>query len=91
MTVMQDLSHEVALKGLAEDGVPISPAILAALLSTLLYSRRSSPFFVEPIIAGLDHRGKPYLCGQVKTFLSGKQSQHECFSTSMKKARHAQR
>eukprot|EP00903_Cladosiphon_okamuranus_P011114 g10490.t1 len=64
LTVMQDLSCEVALKSLGEGDRPISPAALAALLSTLLYSRRGSPFFVEPIVAGLDSRGKPYLCGQ---------------------------
>lgn len=65
LTVMQDLSSEVALKSLGEGDRPISPAALAGLLSTLLYSRRGSPFFVEPIVAGLDSRGKPYLCGQV--------------------------
>lgn len=64
MTVMQDLSFEVALKGLGEENQVISPAALAGLLSTLLYARRSSPFFVEPIVAGLDARGQPYLCGQ---------------------------
>lgn len=63
---MQDLSFEVSLKGLREEGRPITPAALAGLLSTLLYSRRGSPFFVEPIIAGLDSGGKPYLCGQVR-------------------------
>ena len=62
---MQDLSSEVALKSLGEGDRPITPAALAALLSTLLYSRRGSPFFVEPIVAGLDSRGEPYLCGQV--------------------------
>ncbi|CAM9420505.1 unnamed protein product [Pylaiella littoralis] len=64
LTVMQDLSSEVALKSLEEGDRPISPAALAGLLSTLLYSRRGSPFFVEPIVAGLDSRGKPYICGQ---------------------------
>lgn len=65
MTVMQDLSFEVALKAIAENNRPISPAALAGLLSTLLYAHRGSPFFVEPVIAGLDSRGKPFLCGQV--------------------------
>lgn len=65
MTVMQDLMFEVALKRFGEEDRHISPAALAGLLSTLLYSRRSSPFFVEPIVAGLDGRGRPYLCGQV--------------------------
>ena len=65
MTVMQDVSFEVALKAVAENNRPISPAALSGLLSTLLYARRGSPFFVEPIIAGLDLRGRPFLCGQV--------------------------
>lgn len=68
---MQDLSSEVALKTLEEEEEggdrrrAIPPACLAGLLSTLLYARRGSPFFVEPIVAGLDSQGKPYLCGQV--------------------------
>lgn len=66
LTVMQNVASEVALKGI-EDDRPISPAAFAGLLSTLLYSRRRSPFFVEPIIAGLDSRGRPYLCGQVRS------------------------
>lgn len=66
---MQDLSSEVALKSLGEGDRPISPAALAGLLSTLLYSRRGSPFLVEPIVAGLDSRGKPYICGQVCVYV----------------------
>lgn len=65
MTVMQDVSFEVALKRLSEEGRQIAPAALAGLVSTILYSRRTSPFFVEPVIAGLDAQGRPYLCGQV--------------------------
>lgn len=67
MTVMQDLSSEVALKSLGEEGRPISPRSLSSVLSAMLYSRRASPFFVEPVVAGLDARGQPYLCGQVSS------------------------
>ncbi|CAM9365774.1 unnamed protein product [Discosporangium mesarthrocarpum] len=62
-TVMQDLTSEISLKRLTEDR-PVSPVALSRLLSGLLYARRTSPFFVEPIIAGLDANGRPYLCGQ---------------------------
>ena len=65
MTVMQDVSFEVALKAVAENNRPISPAALSGLLSTVLYARQGNPFFVEPIIASLDSREKPFLCGHV--------------------------
>eukprot|EP01012_Entosiphon_sulcatum_P015007 TRINITY_DN2003_c0_g1_i1.p1 TRINITY_DN2003_c0_g1~~TRINITY_DN2003_c0_g1_i1.p1 ORF type:complete len:221 (+),score=57.34 TRINITY_DN2003_c0_g1_i1:49-663(+) len=39
----------------------ISPQALAALTSNLLYERRFGPYFVEPVVAGLDEHGKPYL------------------------------
>lgn len=41
----------------------ISPKVLAAMLSNLLYERRFSYYFVEPIIAGLDPKTyEPYIC-----------------------------
>ncbi|CAM9488524.1 unnamed protein product [Choristocarpus tenellus] len=62
-TVIQDLTAQVTLKSLSEDR-PVSPPALSGLLSSLLYARRASPFFVEPIIAGLNPNGQPFLCGQ---------------------------
>jgi 20S proteasome subunit beta 3 len=40
---------------------PLGPKVLSNLLSHLLYEKRFGPWFVEPVIAGLDDQGKPYL------------------------------
>lgn len=37
------------------------PEVVNNLLSTLLYEKRFGPYFVEPIVAGLDEDNKPYL------------------------------
>jgi len=39
----------------------MSPKVLSNLLSHLLYEKRFGPWFVEPVIAGLDDKGNPYL------------------------------
>lgn len=42
----------------------ISPQTLANLVSSSLYERRFGPFFVSPVIAGINHTtGKPFICG----------------------------
>ena len=41
----------------------MSPAVFSHLLSTLLYEKRFGPYFVEPIVAGLDDSGTPFLSG----------------------------
>jgi 20S proteasome subunit beta 3 len=40
----------------------ITPASLASLLSHVLYGRRRAPYYVEPIVAGLDDQDQPFLC-----------------------------
>lgn len=41
----------------------ITPKVLAAMLSNLLYERRFSYYFVEPIIVGLEPKTyQPYIC-----------------------------
>ena len=41
----------------------MKPSTFAAMLSNLLYERRFGPFFVEPLVAGLDPvTGEAYLC-----------------------------
>jgi 20S proteasome subunit beta 3 len=37
------------------------PEVVNNLLSTLLYEKRFGPYFVEPIVAGLDDNNKPFL------------------------------
>lgn len=41
----------------------IKPSSFAQLVSTTLYERRFGPYFVQPVIAGLESDGTPYLCG----------------------------
>jgi len=41
----------------------LSPKTFSHLLSQILYEKRFGPYFCEPIVAGLDAKGKPYLCG----------------------------
>ena len=37
------------------------PSIISNLLSTLLYEKRFGPYFVEPVVAGLDKNDKPFI------------------------------
>lgn len=39
----------------------IAPKTLTNLISSLLYEKRFGPYYVEPMIAGLDNDGKPYV------------------------------
>lgn len=42
----------------------IAPKTMAQLVSSTLYERRFGPYFVSPVIAGIDQRtGKPFICG----------------------------
>ncbi|KAL1914727.1 uncharacterized protein VTP21DRAFT_7985 [Calcarisporiella thermophila] len=40
----------------------IEPKTFAHLVSSSLYERRFGPYFVEPVIAGLDKKGEPFIC-----------------------------
>ncbi len=63
-TLMSDLTRAVRLKSMREGGNPVSPRQLSGMLSAMLYTARSSPFFCEPIIVGLEPNGKPFICVQ---------------------------
>ena len=39
----------------------MSPKTFASLVQTLLYEKRFGPYFVEPVIAGLNDDGTPYI------------------------------
>ncbi|KAJ6263420.1 LOW QUALITY PROTEIN: hypothetical protein Dda_1983 [Drechslerella dactyloides] len=42
----------------------IEPETMANLVSSTLYERRFGPFFVSPVVAGINQRtGKPFICG----------------------------
>ncbi|KAJ2792151.1 proteasome core particle subunit beta 3 [Coemansia guatemalensis] len=40
----------------------IEPKTFAHLVSHMLYERRFGPYFVEPVIAGLDKNNRPFVC-----------------------------
>jgi len=42
-----------------KEGRNMSPKVFANFISNMLYSRRFGPYFVSPVIAGLDDNGKP--------------------------------
>ncbi|KAJ2339717.1 proteasome core particle subunit beta 3 [Coemansia sp. RSA 2618] len=41
----------------------IEPKTFAHMVSHMLYERRFGPYFIEPVIAGLEKNGKPFICG----------------------------
>lgn len=41
----------------------IKPTTFGHLLSSTLYEKRFGPYFVSPVVAGLESDGTPYLCG----------------------------
>ncbi|CAG8526096.1 10756_t:CDS:2 [Cetraspora pellucida] len=40
----------------------IEPRTLSHMVSSTLYERRFGPYFVEPVIAGLDKNNQPFVC-----------------------------
>ena len=62
LTFSQQLSMRIKMYRLQHEK-EISPQAFGKLVSTLLYERRFGPFFVEPVVAGLDENNKPYLTG----------------------------
>jgi 20S proteasome subunit beta 3 len=39
----------------------MTPKVLSNLLSNLLYEKRFGPYFIEPVVAGLDEKDQPFL------------------------------
>jgi 20S proteasome subunit beta 3 len=61
-TVNEKLKFRTNMYELKE-GRKMKPQTFAAMLSNMLYERRFGPFFVEPIVAGLDPVTKEsYIC-----------------------------
>lgn len=61
LTVSEELRYKVDLYKLGEDR-QIDPAPFANLLSSLLYEKRFGPFFINPVVAGLDVKSnKPFV------------------------------
>ena len=61
-TVSQLLQFRKGLYELKEERA-MSPPVLAHLLSAMLYEKRFGPYFCEPIVAGLNDDGTPFLAG----------------------------
>lgn len=62
-TVFRRLRFRVNMYELTENR-KIKPQSFAAMVSSFLYEKRFGPYFIEPIIAGLDEKtGKPFITG----------------------------
>jgi 20S proteasome subunit beta 3 len=62
-TLHQLLQFRLGLYRLNEER-EMTPPVFSHLLSQLLYEKRFGPYFVEPIVAGLDDKtGQPFLSG----------------------------
>ncbi|KAG5192629.1 nucleophile aminohydrolase [Tribonema minus] len=59
-TLQQLLTFKINMYKLREER-DMKPKTFSALLSTTLYERRFGPYFTEPVVAGLDEDGKPFL------------------------------
>jgi 20S proteasome subunit beta 3 len=59
-TLDQLLQFRLSLYKLKEER-EMSPQVFSNMLSTLLYEKRFGPYFCEPVVAGLDDKGKPFL------------------------------
>ncbi|KAH9404050.1 Proteasome subunit beta type-3 [Tyrophagus putrescentiae] len=61
ITVSQRLKFRVNMYELRENR-RISPKTFGSLVSNMLYERRFGPYFIEPVIAGLDENNEPFIC-----------------------------
>mgnify|MGYP002784632639 FL=1 len=63
-TVIDALRYHMNMHGLKEELQEHDPKDVARQLSSLQYSRRFGPWFVEPVVAGLRGPGlsQPYIC-----------------------------
>lgn len=62
LTVHQRLRFRLNLYELRENR-RLRPKTLSSVVSNVLYEKRFGPYFVEPVIAGMDHvTGEPYIC-----------------------------
>ncbi|GME71030.1 unnamed protein product [Ambrosiozyma monospora] len=63
LTVYEDFRMKTNLYKMSEDR-DIEPESFANLVSSTLYQRRFGPWFVGPLVAGLNSKtGKPFICG----------------------------
>ncbi|KAL8292197.1 hypothetical protein RQP46_001663 [Phenoliferia psychrophenolica] len=60
ITVRDKLRQRVNLYAMKEERV-IEPETFAHLVSSTLYERRFGPYFIEPVIAGLNAKDEPFI------------------------------
>ena len=61
MTVLDELQFQKSLYELRENR-KLSPRVAAQMISNLLYKHRFGPYYINPLIAGLDPvTNKPYV------------------------------
>jgi len=60
-TLYQKLKFRANLYQLREER-EIEPEAFGWMVSSMLYEKRFGPYFVEPVVAGLDKNGQPYIC-----------------------------
>ncbi|CAM9734268.1 unnamed protein product, partial [Choristocarpus tenellus] len=60
ITVKELLTFRLNMYRLREER-EIKPKTFSALVAHILYQKRFGPYFVEPLIAGLDDNNKPFL------------------------------
>jgi len=61
-TLSEKFRYKINMYKLGEER-DIEPSTLANLISSTMYEKRFSPYFIEPIVAGLDKNNKPFICG----------------------------
>ena len=60
LTLAQKLRFKHDMYELRENRV-MSPKVFASVVSSTLYEKRFTPYYTEPVVAGLDKDGKPYI------------------------------
>eukprot|EP00842_Homolaphlyctis_polyrhiza_P000783 jgi/Hompol1/1705/HPOL_005689-RA len=60
-TLQERFRYKVNMYHLSEER-EISPKTFAHMVSSTLYEKRFGPYFVNPVIAGLDKDNNPYIC-----------------------------
>jgi len=62
-TMHQKLIYRLNMYRLREER-EIKPKVFNALVSSMLYEKRFGPYFIEPVIAGLDENNQPFIGSQ---------------------------
>jgi 20S proteasome subunit beta 3 len=61
-TQFDALRYHLNLHCLREERELLDPSEIAHMLSSMQYGHRFSPWFVEPVVAGLDSNNEPFVC-----------------------------